>query len=118
MIARVPFDEGSLTGTLTASSSWPEGDWRNTYFAPPHLADTVQRVAPLKTLAEGWNVPLPHLALRFVLANRTVTTTIPGMRRTRHVESNLAAGDAPALDASSMAALRVFRWDRQPDGRP
>ena len=29
VIARVPFDEGSLTGTLTKSSKWPEGDWRN-----------------------------------------------------------------------------------------
>src|SRR5437868_3861853 len=32
VIARVPFDEGSLTGTLTRESSWPEGDWRNLYF--------------------------------------------------------------------------------------
>src|SRR5690606_1086291 len=34
VIARVPFDEGSLTGTLTPDSRWPEGDWRNTYFVP------------------------------------------------------------------------------------
>src|SRR5438034_895032 len=26
VIARVPFDEGSLTGTLTHESAWPEGD--------------------------------------------------------------------------------------------
>jgi aryl-alcohol dehydrogenase-like predicted oxidoreductase len=29
VIARVPFDEGTLTGNLTMESSWPEGDWRN-----------------------------------------------------------------------------------------
>src|SRR5437763_6181333 len=29
VIARVPFDEGSLTGTLNTGTTWPEGDWRN-----------------------------------------------------------------------------------------
>jgi aryl-alcohol dehydrogenase-like predicted oxidoreductase len=29
IIARVPFDEGSLAGTLTRDSKWPDGDWRN-----------------------------------------------------------------------------------------
>ena len=32
VIARVPFDEGTLTGNLTKDSTWPEGDWRNAYF--------------------------------------------------------------------------------------
>ena len=26
VIARVPFDEGTLTGTLTKNSRWPDGD--------------------------------------------------------------------------------------------
>ena len=34
VIARVPLDEGSLAGTLTLDSRWPDGDWRNTYFGP------------------------------------------------------------------------------------
>ena len=34
VIARVPFDEGSLTGTLTRDMTWPDGDWRNLYFPP------------------------------------------------------------------------------------
>src|SRR5690606_33645077 len=29
VIARVPFDEGTLTGTLSYDSTWPEGDWRS-----------------------------------------------------------------------------------------
>ena len=37
VIARVPFDEGTLTGTLTKESRWPKGDWRNTYFVPENL---------------------------------------------------------------------------------
>jgi len=51
VIARVPFDEGSLTGTLTIDSKWPEGDWRNTYFNREHLAATLARVDRLSPLA-------------------------------------------------------------------
>ncbi|HET9789240.1 MAG TPA: aldo/keto reductase, partial [Pyrinomonadaceae bacterium] len=42
VIARVPFDEGTLTGTLTKDSKWPEGDWRNTYFVPENLTASVE----------------------------------------------------------------------------
>ncbi len=43
VIARVPFDEGTLTGTLTKESRWPEGDWRNTYFVKENLEASVNR---------------------------------------------------------------------------
>jgi aryl-alcohol dehydrogenase-like predicted oxidoreductase len=41
VIARVPFDEGTLTGTLTQESTWPETDWRSTYFVPENLQASV-----------------------------------------------------------------------------
>jgi aryl-alcohol dehydrogenase-like predicted oxidoreductase len=47
VIARVPFDEGSLTGTLRTDSRWPAGDWRSLHFTPEHLRDTLERVEPL-----------------------------------------------------------------------
>jgi len=117
VIARVPFDEGSLTGTLTRETCWPDGDFRNTYFAPPHLEHTLDRVARLERTVERWGIALPDVALRFILAHPAVTTVIPGMRRPSHVESNLAAGDAEPLDATQLERLRSFRWDRQPDNR-
>jgi len=116
VIARVPFDEGSLTGTLTADSRWPEGDWRNSYFAPEYLAATLTRVEPLRAVAAGAGLTLPEMALRFIVANPDVTTTIPGMRRTTHVDANMAAGASP-LDADLVAALRAHRWNRTPDNR-
>src|SRR3954447_24581704 len=50
VIARVPFDEGSLTGTLSLQSRWPEGDWRGTYFVPANLAASVERAEALRPL--------------------------------------------------------------------
>jgi len=43
VIARVPFDEGSLTGTLRFDARWPQGDWRNLYFTPDRLRETLAR---------------------------------------------------------------------------
>lgn len=113
VIARVPFDEGTLTGTLTKDSKWPEGDWRNTYFVPENLIPSVERAEALKkVLPKG--MTMPEMALRFILSHPTVSTTIPGMRKLRHVEENIAASDKGPLPADLLAILRQHRWDRVP----
>ena len=94
IIARVPFDEGSLTGTLTADSTWPSGDFRNAYFTPENLAATLPRIDALKKVVPS-GMTLPELALRHILQHPAVTTVIPGMRKTRHVEENIAANTLP-----------------------
>ena len=107
----MPFDEGSLTGTLTAKSSWPPGDWRSLYFTPSNLAETLERVDRLRPLVPD-AMSLPELALRFILENEAVSTTIPGMRRPQHVDRNLAASDGRRLPPKLVSALRGHRWDR------
>jgi aryl-alcohol dehydrogenase-like predicted oxidoreductase len=113
VIARVPFDEGTLTGTLTKDSTWPEGDWRRTYFGRENLSASVDRAEALRPLVPA-DSSLPELALGFVLANPDVSTVIPGMRKERHVRSNLAASDAPPLPAALLERLRPHRRDRTP----
>jgi aryl-alcohol dehydrogenase-like predicted oxidoreductase len=113
VIARVPFDEGTLTGTLTRESTWPEGDWRNTYFVPANLNASVDRAEALEPLVpEGSS--LPAMALRFILSNPVVSTVIPGMRSIPHVRSNIAASDAERLPDELLAELASHRWDREP----
>lgn len=120
VIARVPFDEGTLTGTLTKESRWPEGDWRNTYFVPENLIPSVERAENLKELLNNWNstreekMTMPEMALRFILSNSTVSTIIPGMRKLNHVNANVAASEAGPLDPELMKQLRSHRWVRKP----
>jgi aryl-alcohol dehydrogenase-like predicted oxidoreductase len=120
VIARVPFDEGSLTGTLTKESCWPEGDWRNTYFVPDNLNESVDRADALKEVLRKWNqehssrIAMPELALRFILNHPTVSTIIPGMRKLSHVESNIAASDAGPLPEELYQQLKEHRWVRKP----
>ena len=113
VIARVPFDEGSLTGTLTKETRWPEGDWRNTYFVRENLEPTVERVDALRAELPR-DVSMPAMALRFILSNPDVSVAIPGMRRPAHVRANLAASDAGALPDAVLERLRAHRWDRTP----
>jgi aryl-alcohol dehydrogenase-like predicted oxidoreductase len=113
VIARVPFDEGSLTGTLTRATRWPRGDWRNAYFGPENLGPTVDRVEALRPFIPGGE-SMPGVALRFILNNPAVSTIIPGMRKVPHVESNLAASDAGPLPEALHTSLRAHRWDRLP----
>jgi aryl-alcohol dehydrogenase-like predicted oxidoreductase len=117
VIARVPFDEGSLTGTLTPDTRFPDNDWRSTYFSAANLAATLPRVERLRALVPEGST-LPDLALRFILASPDVSTVIPGMRRARHVDANLAASDRGPLPAALVDALRAHRWDRVPNQTP
>ena len=113
VIARVPFDEGTLTGNLTKDTRWPEGDWRNSYFVPENLNASVDRAEALRPLVpEG--MTMAEMALRFILSNPAVATVIPGMRRLRHVDANIATSDGKGLPADLIHRLRAHRWDRQP----
>jgi len=113
VIARVPFDEGSLTGTLTPESKWPEGDWRNSYFVPENLRTTLEHVEPLKALLPP-GMTLPDMALCFILNHPAVSTVIPGMRKPRHVQQNIACSDLGPLPEELHARLAPHRWVRTP----
>jgi aryl-alcohol dehydrogenase-like predicted oxidoreductase len=113
VIARVPFDEGTLTGTLTKASKWPASDWRSTYFVPDNLIPSVERADALKPLVPD-GMTMPEMALRFILNEPTVSTIIPGMRKLAHVETNTAASDRGPLPEDLHLELRKHRWVRRP----
>ena len=113
VIARVPFDEGTLTGTLTLDSKWPEGDWRNSYFVLENLKLSVEHAEALKPVVPP-GMTMPEMALRFILNNPTVGTIIPGMRKERHVRANIVASDEGPLPEELHRELKKHRWDRVP----
>lgn len=112
-IARVPFDEGTLTGTFTKQTTFPEGDWRASYFVPENLNASVDHAEALKPLVPQ-GMAMPEMALRFILCNKNVSTIIPGMRKANHVQSNLSASDGIPLNNDLEGELKKHRWDRLP----
>ena len=113
VIARVPFDEGTLTGTLTMESTWPEDDWRSSYFVPENLQSSVEHAEKLKPLIPD-GMSMADMALRFILCNGDVSTIIPGMRTTKHVTSNIETSDGKGLQKNLLDKLKKHRWDREP----
>lgn len=113
VIARVPFDEGSLTGTLTKETKFPKDDWRSTYFVPENLNSSVEHADALRPLIPP-GMTMAELALRFILESEDVHTIIPGMRKLRNVEANIRASDGRKLDPALVKRLHTHRWDRTP----
>ena len=113
VIARVPFDEGSLTGTMTRETRFPNGDFRSIYFGDENLGPTLARVDALRPDVPA-DMTMAELALRFILADDRVSTVIPGMRSAEHVRANIAASDARPLQRDERDRIRAHRWDRTP----
>jgi len=113
VIARVPFDEGTLTGTMTKETAFPKNDWRSTYFIPENLNASLDHADALKPLIPA-DMSMPEMALRFILSNPDVSTTIPGMRKIKNVINNMGGSDGKGLSAELLKELRQHRWDREP----
>lgn len=101
----MPFDEGTLTGNITLESTWPEDDWRSTYFVPENLQSSVAHANALKPLVPN-GMSMAEMAMRFILAEPVVSTIIPGMRKLHHVEQNLANSDAGPLHDELLDELK------------
>jgi aryl-alcohol dehydrogenase-like predicted oxidoreductase len=112
VLARVPFDEGGLTGRITPQTEFPKDDFRNNYFKGDRKQEVFGRV---QKIAADLKIPLeqlPEKALRFTLAHPAVSTVIPGMRSVKNAEANCRTGDGKGLPQDQIAALRPHRWIR------
>ncbi len=112
VLARVPLDEGSLTGTITEATQFDPRDFRAHYFRGDRKRQVAQRVAALERDLAGVEGSLPEIALRFCLSHPAVSTVIPGMRRARHVEANAAVSAKGPLAAETLAVLEKHVWEK------
>lgn len=112
VIARVPFDEGSLTGNIRPDTTFPPDDWRNSYFAGDRKKEVWERVQKLRPVVGPVSSSLPDAALRCCLSHPAVSTVIPGMRSEKHARENCAASDHGPLPADVLAELKKHRWVR------
>ena len=112
VLARVPFDEGGLTGRIGADTTFPDGDFREDYFRGDRRREVGERVAAIAADLGVGVEDVPEAALRYILSAPEVSTVIPGMRSVRNVERNIAAGDGRGLPAEQVATLKQHRWIR------
>jgi aryl-alcohol dehydrogenase-like predicted oxidoreductase len=110
VLARVPLDEGGLSGHLDENTKFPPGDFRDFYFRGDRKKQVAEHVDALRKDLDGESVP--DVALRFCLSHPAVSSVIPGMRTRRHVESNAALSDQGALPAGLLSTVKRHAWDR------
>lgn len=112
VIARVPLDEGALTGKITEETEFPAGDFRNLYFRDDRKKQVVARVNSLLAELDYPAEQLPELALRFCISNPAVSTVIPGMRTVENVAANSTVPGQGPLPGKVLAILKRHAWDR------
>src|SRR3990167_5175353 len=111
LIARVPRDEGSLTGRLTLNSKFDD-DMRSKYFSQERLKEFMPRIEKLEQLLGTESKSLPELALRYILSFDEVSTVIPGTRKVKYVDANVSASDGHKLSDQLMKELKKHVWER------
>lgn len=112
VLARVPLDEGSLTGTITESTTFEPGDFRSFYFKGDRKKQVVEHVNALVRDLNPADGSLPEVALRFCLSHSAVSTVIPGMRRVRNAEMNTSVSDQGPLPEATLTILARHAWER------
>jgi aryl-alcohol dehydrogenase-like predicted oxidoreductase len=112
VIARVPLDEGGLTGRITPETTFPNGDFRNRYFRGERRRQVWEHARKLQQAVGEAHGTLAQVALRFCLSHPAVSTVIPGMRSVPNVESSCAVPDMGPLPADILEELRRHIWIR------
>jgi len=112
VLARVPLDEGSLTGAITAETEFPSGDWRNNYFRGARKGQIAERVATIWEDVSDELESVVEAALRYTISFPAVTSVIPGMRTEKHLLANVQYINRGSLTPAILAKLKRHRWIR------
>ena len=124
ILARLPLSSGMLAGKMKRDTSFQADDHRafNRQGESFDRGETfsgfdydlgLQAVEALRPLVPA-GMSMAEMALRFILNNKDVATIIPGMRKLKNVEGNVAASSKGPLPAALQAELRKHRWVRTP----
>lgn len=109
IIARVPLDEGSLSGTFDYHTTF--NDWRKDYFTPERLKQVVDKVEKIKNKLVDGDRTMAQIALKFCLLDDGADVAIVGMRNPTHVPENIKSLDVN-LSQEEIEYLQNQRWIR------
>jgi aryl-alcohol dehydrogenase-like predicted oxidoreductase len=111
VLARVPLDEGALTGAIVPGITFDPAEFRAFYFRGDRPVQVQRRVEALQAEL-GPAEPLAETALRFCLSHPAVSTVIPGMRRVTNVTANLNVSQRGSLPEETVRLLRKHAWHK------
>jgi aryl-alcohol dehydrogenase-like predicted oxidoreductase len=105
-VAYSPLGRGFLTGRFRSHEEIPDGDYRRFHprFQPENLERNLKIVAAVERIAKERGVTPAQVALAWVHHQGQDVFPIPGTKRRRYLEENVAAFDL-ALTAAELEAL-------------
>ena len=112
ILARVPFDEGALTGNIDPSTEFPVGDFRNSYFKDKRKVEVKLRADELWNDVKSETESLAEAALRYIISFEAVTSVIPGMRKEKNLNANIKSINKGPLSPELLEELKVHKWDK------
>ncbi|HEY1358101.1 MAG TPA: aldo/keto reductase [Thermoleophilaceae bacterium] len=96
-VAYSPLGRGFLTGEITSPEDLPEDDSRRTGYFPRFQRENFEQnlalVDRVKEIAEEKGVTPGQLAIAWVMAQGEDIVPIPGTKRRKYLEENIAAAD-------------------------
>jgi aryl-alcohol dehydrogenase-like predicted oxidoreductase len=99
-VAYSPLGRGFLTGQITSPEDFPDDDFRR--FHPRFTGDNFQRnialVREVEAMAKEKGCTTAQLALAWVLAQGEDVVPIPGTKRIKYLDENIAALDVTLSD--------------------
>jgi aryl-alcohol dehydrogenase-like predicted oxidoreductase len=104
LIVRVPHSSGLLEGKYTAETTFPPNDHRS-HRPREWLVEGLQKVEALRFLTEDRPHTLGQVALKWLLAEETVVTTLPNVYGIEQLEEFAAAPDLPDLSPEDLARI-------------
>jgi aryl-alcohol dehydrogenase-like predicted oxidoreductase len=122
LVAYSPLGRGFLTGEITSADDLAPDDFRrhSPRFSPENFGRNLELVDRVRQLAAERGVPASRLALAWVLAQGEDVVPIPGTKRVRYLEDNVAAVDVQLSpddlrQLAEIAPVGVAAGERYPD---
>ena len=112
VVARVPLDEGALTGKIDQFTQFEPTDFRARYFQGDRKKQVAERVAAIQRDLQLSNGAMPEVALRFCISHPAVSSVIPGMRTRANVDFNCSIPGKGPLPDKVIAILKKHAWER------
>lgn len=107
LVARMPYQRGSLTGKFTPGAAVPEG--HRAKLQGTQLQRDIEFAERFRAFGESRPGGMSGLALQYVLAERRIACTIPGARSREQLRQNVAAALAPPLTEAELDTVRYLQ---------
>jgi aryl-alcohol dehydrogenase-like predicted oxidoreductase len=120
VLVRVPHSSGMLEGKYTSETSFDESDHRS-HRPKEWLTEGLQKLRAIEFLTDGTGRTIGQAALQFILAEPSVSSTLPNIYNAEQLHEFATATETPPITGAELSQLAKlyeanFGVEKQPVG--